>query len=59
MDTNIGVLLLVVFDFGAKPHRVPSEVFYSRPFVAKEFALFPANRCLALSRHRSPLPWAK
>ena len=34
MDTNIAVLLLLVFDFGAMPHCVPSEVFYSRAFAS-------------------------
>ena len=52
MGTNIVVLLLLAFDFGAMPHCVPLRYLirvYSRPFVVNEFGLFPANRCLSLS----------
>ena len=63
MDTNktfyfvyLWLFFLLAFDFGAMPHCVPSEVFYSRafvvknrPFVVKKFGLFLTNRCLALS----------
>jgi hypothetical protein len=34
MDTNIAVLLLLAFDFGAMPHCVPSEISYSRAFAS-------------------------
>jgi hypothetical protein len=34
MDTNIAVLLLLALDFGAMPHCVPSEIYYSRAFAS-------------------------
>jgi hypothetical protein len=49
MDTNIAVLLLLAFDFGAMPHCLLSDVSYSRALVVKQFDLFLTNRCLSLS----------
>jgi hypothetical protein len=34
MDTNIAILLLLAFDFGAMPHCVLAEVSYSRAFAS-------------------------